>query len=132
MTKNQTYDDLKTAAKHFTALEKLLTPKVTLAQHVAFAILCVRQINAQPEFILWSDKWLSGEDRSVESAGHMAKTAWAEPARMAASAADSAAKGRAVRAEYESACAADMVVWRISNTGISIDFAALAQEAMKY
>ena len=43
-------------------------PRVTIEQRVKFAILCAKAVYNEEAFNLWADRWLSGEDRSLESA----------------------------------------------------------------
>ena len=48
--------------------EELECPKITLNQLLAFGILCVKEICKEKGWLEWADKWLSGVDRSKESA----------------------------------------------------------------
>lgn len=49
-------------------VKELEISEVTLIQKVAFSILCTLEVCEDPAFIDWAKKWLSGEDRSEESA----------------------------------------------------------------
>lgn len=129
MTKNQTYDDIYD--KCLTALEMMLVPKVTVEQIVAFGILCARQVETDPRFLQWADKWLSGEDLSAESAKKMAGGD-VRAARLAAEAAEWAAECSPVMAKIYAERAADWAIPQAAKEGLCIDFAALAKEAMKY
>ncbi len=54
--------------RSLTTLQKIPLPIVTTEQHVRFGILCARQVYTEPAWGRWSDLWLSGADRSQESA----------------------------------------------------------------
>lgn len=43
-------------------------PRVTIEQRVKFAILCAKAVYKEEAFNLWADRWLSGEDRTLEAA----------------------------------------------------------------
>ncbi len=43
-------------------------PRVTTEQRVKFAILCAKAVYKDEAFNLWADGWLSGDDRTLESA----------------------------------------------------------------
>lgn len=43
-------------------------PRVTIEQRVKFAILCAKAVYRDESFNLWADRWLSAEDRTLESA----------------------------------------------------------------
>jgi len=43
-------------------------PRVTTEQRVKFAILCAKAVYKDEAFNLWADRWLSGDDRTLQSA----------------------------------------------------------------
>lgn len=43
-------------------------PKISAKQRAEVAIRCTRRMYSDPPFDHWADKWLSGEDRTKESA----------------------------------------------------------------
>jgi len=120
-------------------------PQVTTEQRVRFAILCVLAVYHDPEFARWAEAWLSGVDRSAESAqaaqSTMLQIASLEElaAREAALAAEYAAKGEessaavdaaraaqdAARAAREAARAAS---WKESKALLAMEGAARAAE----
>ena len=61
-------DGTKHACKEQTPIGVLQLPEVTTTQRIAFAIKCALLDDKDDKFILWANKWLSGEDRSRESA----------------------------------------------------------------
>ena len=59
---------LKVGCKTLTTLREAPVPAVTLEQRVRFGILCARKVCADPTWLTWAERWLSGEDRSKENA----------------------------------------------------------------
>ena len=76
---------LKGGCTEMTLVKELKLPAVTLAQKIAFGILCAKEVEKDVAWNLWADKWLSGEDRSKDAAA-----AYAAYAARAACAADAA------------------------------------------
>lgn len=70
-------------------IRKIPIPKITLDHRVEIAILCAKQVYSNPKWNKWADKWLSGKDRSSDSATAAAWLASREVSRAAASAAAS-------------------------------------------
>jgi len=52
----------------YTVVKEVPVPTVTLGQKVAFTVATIREIYHDSDFVQWADDWLSGKDRSVESA----------------------------------------------------------------
>jgi len=52
----------------YTVVKEVAVPTVTIGQKVAFAVAAVREIYHDQDFIKWADDWLSGKDRSIDSA----------------------------------------------------------------
>lgn len=83
---------LKVGCKKATTLCRISLPELTLEQKIAFGILYTKEVYDGKVWNNWADKWLSGEDRSRESARVAARAAFAaEAAFFAAEAAAEAA-----------------------------------------
>jgi hypothetical protein len=65
-------------------------PEMTTEQRIERAILAAKTICLDPDWNLWADKWLSGEDRSTTAAERAAARAWSMAAAWASQAAWSA------------------------------------------
>lgn len=52
----------------YTVVKEVAVPTVTIGQKVAFAVATVREIYHDSDFVTWADDWLSGKDRSADSA----------------------------------------------------------------
>ena len=118
---------LKVGCTSLTTIRRMNVPAVTTEHCVRFAVLCVRQVYSEPAFLAWSEKWLSGEDRSgtaawaaaeaakaaawaAAKAAKAAKAAWAAWAAEAAKAAAKAAAWAAeVAAEVAKASPLDLI-----------------------
>jgi len=62
-------------------------PEITLEQRIEIAIRCALAVYPEPNFAAWAADWLSGQDRSVESAAAAKALAPGPSARAAARAA---------------------------------------------
>ena len=104
---------LKSVCKTLTTIKEIPLPEISGVQKIAFGILCTKEVCKNEVWNKWADKWLSGEDRSNESAN----------------AADyaNAASYDAYAADYAAADAADA-----ADANKSINFIALAEKAMTY
>ena len=73
------YHGLKLGAKSGTTIRRLAPqPVVTTEQRVRFAILCVRAaygLKLPAPWREWAEKWLSGEDRTLDAAWVAARAA---------------------------------------------------------
>ena len=49
-------------------IEELPVPQISPVQRVRFAILCAKEVYEGREWNEWADNWLSGKDRTEESA----------------------------------------------------------------
>ena len=58
----------KCGSTKLTLVKELEIPEVTNAQKIAFGILCSLETCKEESFVDWAEKWLSGKDRSKESA----------------------------------------------------------------
>ena len=63
----------KVGVKELTCIEEMIPPVVTTEQHVRFGILAAKEVCNDPKWNEWADNWLSGKDRSKESAQESAQ-----------------------------------------------------------
>jgi len=61
-------DGLKFASKSQTLLEEIPYIDIPLLKRIEIAIKIAKTMHKEEEWSLWADRWLSGEDRSKESA----------------------------------------------------------------
>ena len=120
---------LKFGFKTGLVLDEVPLPEVTLVQKIAFGILCSLESPQPGKYFYWAPDWLSGKNRSCESAEAVresaARTAWAMVDATRAEAV-------AVAAEEESAAdAAEAAAEAAEKTGKRLDLQALAEKAMK-
>jgi hypothetical protein len=87
---------LKVGVKSLTTLKEMPLPEITTEQKIKFAIYCALEVYHDEKFVSWANKWLSGEDRTKESA------AWA---------------ARAARAAYWAAWEAEAAYWAARAAG---------------
>jgi len=59
-------------------VEELTVPQISNVQRVRFAILCTKEVYKEKKWNEWADNWLSGKDRTKESATIAANTAESE------------------------------------------------------
>jgi len=59
---------LKCGCKSLTTIREIPCPTITLTQRVEIAIRCAMLVCSDKDWNIWSQKWLSGEDRSLRSA----------------------------------------------------------------
>ena len=84
---------LKCGCRKLTTVKEIPLPEWNTTQRVAFGILCALEVEKDLLFVSWANKWLSGEDRSIEAAARAARAARAaEAAEAAARAAWAAGK----------------------------------------
>ena len=65
---DELHEPLKSGSRTLTTLKEIPLPKISLNQKVAFGILCAKEVCTDKGWNAWADKWLSGEDRTKESA----------------------------------------------------------------
>jgi len=70
-----------------TAVCAVVLPEVTEEQRIAFGILCAEEVCSIPEWRTWAENWLSGAERSQETATAVANATNNVAARLAAHAA---------------------------------------------
>jgi len=61
-------DGLKIGVKDLRPITQLDLPSPSTEQRVRFALLCALAVYKDPEFEHWANAWLSGVDRSLDSA----------------------------------------------------------------
>jgi hypothetical protein len=128
-------DGAKVGVKSLTTLHEIPLPVVTLTQRVAFAILCAKKVCSDIRWYNWADKWLSGEDRRIESA-HVASAAYpavdaayyaANAAYYASYYAANAANGAAKAAEYGARAAS-----YANDSYYAMNLKKIVKKAMRY
>lgn len=67
---------LKFGCSKLTTIKQIPLPVITPEQRICFAIACVSQVCFLPAFVHWSHSWLSGEDRTENSANLLLTGAW--------------------------------------------------------
>ena len=55
-------------ATKLTLVKELEVPDINETQRIAFGILCALKVCKEKKFISWANDWLSGKDRSMQSA----------------------------------------------------------------
>ena len=122
---------LKVGCLSLTTLCELPLPVITTTQRVRFAILCAKEVCKNKQWNAWADAWLSGKDRTKESArarAAEAARAWAaaEAAEAAWAAAEAAEAAWAARAW---AAAEAARAWAAAEAAATEAAAAWAAEA---
>ena len=56
-------------------IKELTVPQISSVQRVRFAILCAKKVYKEKEWNKWANNWLSGKDRTEESAAIVAYAA---------------------------------------------------------
>ena len=59
---------LKSGCKKLTTLSRLPLPVITSEQRIEIGIRCAMIVYKEQHWLLWAQKWLSGEDRTEKSA----------------------------------------------------------------
>ena len=62
------HEPLKSGAKILTTIQRIPLPEISPTQKIAFGIYCAKEVYKDEQWNNWADKWLSGEDRTKESA----------------------------------------------------------------
>jgi hypothetical protein len=117
---------LKVGCADGRTLARISLPKISTEKRAEFAIRCALRVFQNPTFVVWATAWLSGSDRTQESA----EATWAAAARAAraeawaAEAAEAAAWAAAARTARAAAWAAEA-----ARTARAAEAAAAAAEA---
>jgi len=123
---------MKMGSSELTLVKEIKIPKVTLEQRVAYVILCAKEVCKDEGWNLWANNWLSGKDRSEETAKAARWAAWAaEDAARAASAAGAARAARAAWAAKAAGWAARAAGWA-AKARTKIDLTQIAKKALEY
>ena len=112
---------MKGGSTKLTLLREIPLPQVTLEQRIKYGILCAMEVTTDEAWKLWATKWLSGEDRTVESARKAVEAAGAR-------AGVQAALGVVVRAAQAARAAAWAAAWA---AGKPLDLIAIAKKAVE-
>jgi hypothetical protein len=100
---------LKVGCKSLTTLREISLPEFTTNQKIYFALLCAAEVYKDSDFLAFVHNWVTGRDRSAETARAVAWAAEAalaaETARAVAWAAEAAETARAVAWAAEAALA---------------------------
>jgi len=130
-------EPLKSGCKTLRTIKEIPLPEVSGVQKIAFGILCGKEVCKDKGWNVWADKWLSGEDRSKESADAARSAAYAAAdgsvayyaaaAAYAANAANAYANADAANAAADASYAAYAAL-----AAKSINFIELAEKAMTY
>lgn len=62
------HEPLKSGCKTLTTIKEIPVPEFTNTQRIVFAILCVKKVYNDPKWNKWADEWLSGKNRTKQSA----------------------------------------------------------------
>jgi len=125
---------MKLKAQRMRIVEEIPVPVITPEQRAAYAILCARALCTDARWTAWADSWLSGADRSTESARSARSEAEAaeEVATLARLAAEALGLGGASGWSMEAAS------WAARSASASalaaagqLDLISLAQQAMQ-
>ena len=107
-------------------------PEITVEQKIAYGIYCAKEVYADKEWNAWADAWLSGNDRSLDTAAAAADDAAddaADAAAWAAARASWAAARADADADINAAAAASWAAARAS-TERDINLVECAEKAM--
>ena len=74
--KSQDDNGLKIGWTEARVIKQIPLPEWTITQKVAFAILCSLKVEQSEEYVKWAKDWLSGKDRTKETAADVAWVAW--------------------------------------------------------
>lgn len=105
--------ELKCGARTVTTVERIPLPEITTKQRVEIAIRLVLCVYKEPKFVVWAEKWLSGEDRTARAARET-EAVWAAAAKAAVAAvwaAEAEAEAAAVWAAEAAVWAAEAAAW---------------------
>jgi len=131
---------MKTCHRWLKTVKKVPISEVSLAQKIAYGILCAKEVCDDKNWNKWARRWLSGEDRSYAAAHAAADAAAdADAAYAAYAAADAAAAYAAAHAAdaaaYAAARAADAAAYaaaRAAARGKKIDLIKVAKKVQAF
>ena len=99
-------DGTKQGCKKQTLLKELPLPEISIEQRIKIAILCATEVYKEPNFLVWTENWNTGKDRTAAAANAAANAAAYANAYAAAAAANAAAYAAAYANAYAAANAA--------------------------
>lgn len=128
-------DGLKVGCRMLKTIKEIPLPSMSTTQRVAFAVLCSLEVIQDKSYRNWAKNWLSGKDRTKESALDAAAAYFAhvntyDAALAAAQTAYHATYHDAYHDAYHAAQAADDAA-HDANVGVKINFEVLIKQAMK-
>lgn len=122
--------ELKGGSRRVKLVREIPLPAVTLQQRIRFAILCAKQVCTDVGWVEWADAWLSGVDRTRDSA--------VKAMRKAASVVSLHAAYAAAMATHSAHAAANIAAEAVTEAalaahaaGAGFDLVPLAEEAIK-
>lgn len=135
---------VKEGWKHMRLVEEISLPEISLIQKVAFGILCALEVYRETKFVIWAEAWLSGKDRTLESAiaaihavNNIVVNTDENSAEYSASfmfisnAAEYSANAAARAAENSTVYASEHVAFAAANAREYINLVYIANQAMK-
>jgi len=132
------HEKLKSGSKTLTTIRKISLPEVSMAQRVAFAILCSMEVCKNKKWLSWADAWLSGKDRSSDSADAFHCADASHSANAAAASYAYASVYAAIAACHSANAASSITACHSANAAVDvannlpINFVSLAEKAMAY
>jgi len=121
---------LKCGVTRLTTVREVPLPEVSATQRIAFAILRAKEVCGDSEWCVWADNWLSGTDRTSETAWAAADVA--DLVARTAQAASTAAWAAYWAADEEDADLAAARAAREVALAADIDLVCIAKRAMEY
>ncbi len=125
------HDGCKGGCKKMTFLKEIPIPKITIQQKVEFAIRVSLLVYHEKSYTRWATDWLSGKDRSADSAS--AAYSAAASVNSASAAYSAAASVDSTRAAYSAATSVDSTraAYRAARAAYSADRAADSADRVK-
>lgn len=122
-------DALNGGARSLTTIRQIEAPVITMEQRIKWGILAVEEVYHAKKWNKWAEDWLSGKDRTEDSA-RAAYAAASDSARAACAAAHAAGAAYAAYAAYAT-CAAAHAAAAGAAAGEKLDLVGLAQKILK-
>ena len=123
-------DGTKAGHKEAYGIREIKIPEITEEQRIKFAILCALEVYKNSKFSFWAKNWLSGVDRTKESA-HAADANAADADAYAADADAAHAAAYAAATDAYDANVANIAVYAAKAAGRNLRIQEIAEEAMK-
>ena len=116
-------DGLKCGSKTVTTIREIKKPKISLEHRIYFAILCIRAVvpeGEEPEWDRWANDWINRDDHTYSVVRDCGFPLTKSAARAV------------VRVTYDTTNSALYAAALATSTGVEIDFAELAHQAMGF